>query len=44
MSHDCKCPRCEAQGYIYLEEGRKYFHCYTCQLNCLLKLLASYKI
>lgn len=41
MKENIKCPRCHAQGKVYLSEGRYFFYCVTCGLQTLLKLLNS---
>lgn len=34
-----KCPRCGGKGRTYENEGRLYFHCFTCLITKLLKEL-----
>lgn len=39
MNHSIKCPKCQGQGYKYLNELRWFFQCVTCGYFTYLKLL-----
>jgi Zn ribbon nucleic-acid-binding protein len=38
--HNCKCPMCQGQAYIYTDESKRYrLQCVTCGYNTYLKTI-----